>query len=244
MHTVNRYDSYFSYDGDVLTCEGNDIRAIAAEFGTPLYVYSERGFIDRYTELDRALSGIEHLICYSVKTNFNLSLIRMMGEQGSGVDVVSGGELFRALKAGIPAKRIVFAGVGKTAGEIADGIDADGGFSNFLRAFAEPLADRELLHDALFFDYCRGEMPLMGKLPSFVVEHQKKCSWPALRDLPNDLSLPPDCRVKGFRYEFMRDYQAGQEGAGPTTVTFVYVSGSRARVAGAGLFRRSLIPFH
>lgn len=122
---MNRYDSYFSYDGNVLTCEGNDIRAIAEEFGTPLYIYTERGFIDRYAELDTALSGIDHLICYSVKTNFNLSLIRMMGELGSGVDVVSGGELYRALKAGIPAKRIVFAGVGKTAPEIADGIDAD-----------------------------------------------------------------------------------------------------------------------
>ncbi len=102
-------------------------------------------------------------------------------------------------------------------------------FELFAR-LAEPLADRALLHDALFFDYCRSEMPLMGKLPSFAVEHQEKCSWPALRDLPNDLNLPPACRVKGFRYEFMCDYRAGVEGTGPTSVTFVYVSG-----AGRGL---------
>ena len=66
---------------------------------------------------------------------------------------------------------------------------------------------------------------LMGKLPSFAVELQKQCSWPALRDLPDDLKLPPDCRVKAFRYEFIRDYRAEQENAGPATVTFVYVSG-------------------
>lgn len=124
MQKVNRYDSYFSYEGDVLSCEGMDLRTVAAEHGTPLYVYSERGFRDRFRELDSALAGIEHLICYSVKTNNNLSLIRIMGEMGSGVDVVSGGELFRALKAGVPAERIVFAGVGKTAEEIAYGIDS------------------------------------------------------------------------------------------------------------------------
>ena len=124
MQKINRYDAYFEYAGNVLSCEGVDLRELAKEFGTPLYVYTERGFRDRFRELDSALAGMEHLICYSVKTNNNLSLIRIMGEMGSGVDVVSGGELFRALKAGIPAERIVFAGVGKTAEEIAYAIDS------------------------------------------------------------------------------------------------------------------------
>ena len=94
---------------------------------------------------------------------------------------------------------------------------------------AEPLqapTARAELHDALFFDYCLSEMPQMGKLPNFAVEYQKRCSWPPLRDLPDDLELPPDSRVKSFRYEFMSDYRVKQERAGATTVTFVYISGT------------------
>lgn len=95
---------------------------------------------------------------------------------------------------------------------------------------AEALADRAELHDALLFDYCRSEMPLMGKLPSFAVEQQSKCSWPALRDLPSSLEIPPDSRVKSFRYEFISDYRTGESSGGATTLTFVYISG-----AGRGL---------
>ncbi len=121
---MNRYDSYFTFEGNDLVCEGLKIDDLAREFGTPLYVYSERGFRERYRELDGALSDIEHTICYSVKTNYNMSLIRVMAEIGSGADVVSGGELYRSLKAGIAPDKIVFAGVGKTAEEIAFGIDS------------------------------------------------------------------------------------------------------------------------
>jgi anaerobic magnesium-protoporphyrin IX monomethyl ester cyclase len=105
-------------------------------------------------------------------------------------------------------------------------------FELFAR-LAEPLPDsaaRVMLQDALFFDYCQNEMPLMGKLPSFVAEHQKKCSWPPLRDLPDYLELPSECRVKCFRYEFMSDYRTGGESDAATTITFVYISG-----AGRGL---------
>jgi anaerobic magnesium-protoporphyrin IX monomethyl ester cyclase len=89
-----------------------------------------------------------------------------------------------------------------------------------------PGPDRPLLFDALFFDFCNCEMPLLGRLPSFAAEHQKKCSWPAFQDLPDSLKLQPDSRVKSFRYTFMRDYR--QEGCkdSPATLTFVYVSGS------------------
>jgi len=91
-------------------------------------------------------------------------------------------------------------------------------------------AERARVHDALFFDYCRVEMPLMGKLPSFAVAQQGNCSWPGLRDLPNDLELPPDSRIKSFRYTFMTDYRTERENAHPAEITFVYVSG-----AGRGL---------
>lgn len=102
-------------------------------------------------------------------------------------------------------------------------------FELFAR-LAELPAGRSELRDALIFDYCRCEMPLMGKLPSFVAEYQNNCSWPALRDLPNGLSLHPGSRVRSFRYEFIRDYRTEEGNREPTTITFVYVSG-----AGKGL---------
>ena len=100
-------------------------------------------------------------------------------------------------------------------------------FELFAR-LAEPLTDATTLvslHDALFFDYCRVEMPLMGKLPLFIAEQQGSCSWPGVRDLPANLNLPHDCRVKSFRYEFKRDYRSDRGSESATTVTFVYVSG-------------------
>jgi anaerobic magnesium-protoporphyrin IX monomethyl ester cyclase len=102
-------------------------------------------------------------------------------------------------------------------------------FEIFAR-LAGPLTEVHILHDALFFDYCRSEMPLMGKLPSFAVAQQRDCSWPALRDLPGGLDLPPDSRVKAFRYEFRCDYRIGPESRGPAVITFVYISS-----AGRGL---------
>lgn len=100
-------------------------------------------------------------------------------------------------------------------------------------ALAEELvndAERAELYDALFFDYCRSEMPLMGKLPSFATRRQKESSWPGLRDLPSGLDLPADCRIKAFRHAFINDYRNGEWKTGPATCTFVYVSG-----AGQGL---------
>jgi uncharacterized protein DUF4080 len=93
-----------------------------------------------------------------------------------------------------------------------------------------PEADRPLLHDALFFDYCRCEMPLLGKLPTFVANRHHQCSWPARKELPEGLGLPLDNRVKAFRFAFERDYRKEVWGDEPASVTFVYSSG-----AGKGL---------
>lgn len=96
-----------------------------------------------------------------------------------------------------------------------------------------PLVDeatRRFLNDALFFDYCRQEMPLMGKLPSFATERQTECAWPGPRELPERLGLPADSRVKAFRCTFLRDYRNREWKNGATDITFVYVSG-----AGRGL---------
>jgi diaminopimelate decarboxylase len=121
---MNSYGDYFRYNGSELRCEGVALKHAAVEFGTPLYVYTERGFRDRYLELDRALSGLDRLICYSVKSNSNMHILRLMASLGSGMDVVSGGEIYRALKAGVSPSKIVYAGVGKSAEEIEYALDS------------------------------------------------------------------------------------------------------------------------
>lgn len=121
---MNSYDEYFKYNGSQLVCEGVPLAELARRYGTPLYVYTERGFRTKYREIDGALDGVDHLICYSIKSNSNIHILDIMREMGSGMDVVSGGEIYRALKAGIAPERIVYAGVGKSEDEIAYALDA------------------------------------------------------------------------------------------------------------------------
>lgn len=92
---------------------------LAAEHGTPLYVYSAHTIVDHYRRLSQAMTGVDHEVAYAVKANSNLSVLRLLAAEGAGFDIVSGGELFRVIKAGGDASRCTFAGVGKTRGEIA-----------------------------------------------------------------------------------------------------------------------------
>ncbi len=108
----------FQYRSGELHCEGVALRRLAEEFGTPLYVYSRGHVVGQYQSLDRAFAGIDHLICCSVKANGNLALLRAVANAGAGFDVVSGGELYRVLRADGDPTRCVFAGVGKTRDEI------------------------------------------------------------------------------------------------------------------------------
>ncbi|HET6630343.1 MAG TPA: diaminopimelate decarboxylase [Woeseiaceae bacterium] len=101
-----------------------DLEALALELGTPLYVYSARVIRERVRELRAALAGLDATICYAVKANGNLALLGLMAELGIGADIVSGGELQRCLRAGVPASRIVFSGVGKTEAEIDEALAA------------------------------------------------------------------------------------------------------------------------
>ncbi len=96
---------------------------LADRFGTPLYVYDLAAIRQRVGVFHEAFAEVDHLLAYSVKANGNLSILRALGEMGCGADITSGGELFRALKAGIPAERMVFAGVGKTESEIGYALD-------------------------------------------------------------------------------------------------------------------------
>jgi diaminopimelate decarboxylase len=103
-------------------CEGVNVQALAAQFGTPLYVYSYSTFIGHFLKLKKAFAPVKPLICYSIKANSNLAILKALVEHGSGLDIVSGGELFRALKVGCPPSRIVYASVGKTDREIEEAI--------------------------------------------------------------------------------------------------------------------------
>ncbi len=115
----------FEYHQGELYCEQVPISRIAKEVGTPCYVYSHSTLIRHFRAYDSAFKNIPHVIAFAMKSNSNLAILSLMAKEGSGVDIVSGGELFRALKSGVPASKIVFAGVGKTADEIREALKAD-----------------------------------------------------------------------------------------------------------------------
>jgi diaminopimelate decarboxylase len=108
----------FRYVGNRLFCEGVAVESLARKFGTPLYVYSQRTLTEHFQKLDAAMSPVNHLVCFSVKSNSNRSALRALANLGSGFDIVSGGELQRVIAAGGNPRRCVFAGVGKTEDEI------------------------------------------------------------------------------------------------------------------------------
>ncbi|WP_461828618.1 diaminopimelate decarboxylase [Aquifex sp.] len=123
MELLKEYNPYLEYRDGELFLEGVSLKGLAKEFGTPLYVYSASFIKDKFNAYREAFP--EALICYAVKANFNPHIVRLLGELGAGADIVSGGELYLALKAEIPADRIVYAGVGKTERELRDAIEAD-----------------------------------------------------------------------------------------------------------------------
>ncbi len=108
----------FRYEHRKLFCEQVDLASVAERYGTPAYVYSSAAILSRFRAYRDAFSGLPLSICYSVKANSNLAVLRLLAEEGAGFDIVSGGELHRVLKAGGNPGRVVFSGVGKTASEI------------------------------------------------------------------------------------------------------------------------------
>ena len=108
----------FIYKDGVLHCEELRVADIAEKVGTPFYLYSKNTLVRHFQAVDRAFSETPHLVCFSVKANSNVAILRLLAKEGAGADVVSAGELYRALKAGIEPGKIVFAGLGKTAAEI------------------------------------------------------------------------------------------------------------------------------
>ena len=109
---------HFEYRDGEMFAENVPLKRIAQEVGTPAYVYSLATLQRHYSVFDQAFAKVPHIVCFSVKANSNLALLRTFAKQGSGFDIVSGGELFRALKVGADPKRIVFSGVGKKKHEV------------------------------------------------------------------------------------------------------------------------------
>lgn len=115
---------YFQYKDGQLHAEDIPVADLVEEYGTPLYIYSASTLKRHYKAFDSAFEGVAHLTCYSVKANSNMSVLKILAAEGAGTDIVSGGELFRALRAGVNPKKIVYSGVGKTAGEIREALFA------------------------------------------------------------------------------------------------------------------------
>ncbi len=169
---------HFHYHKRILHCEEVPVRRLAETYGTPLYVYSKATLLHHLRQLQQAFAAVEPLICYSVKTNGNLGICRLMAEHGAGFDVTSGGELYRALKAGGRGDRIVFAGVGKTAQEQRCALDND--------VFLFNVESEEELH------------ALAG-----VAREAGKVAGVALRvnpDLPPKTHAKTDTSVKGVKF--------------------------------------------
>ncbi len=113
---------YFEYKNGKLFAEDISVEDLVREYNTPLYIYSAKTLRRHFKAFDSAFEGIRHLTCYSVKANSNLCVLKLLSEMGSGMDIVSGGELFRALKAGVDPQKIVYSGVGKREHEIREAI--------------------------------------------------------------------------------------------------------------------------
>jgi diaminopimelate decarboxylase len=131
----------FQYKGKELHCEGVPLSKIATEVGTPFYCYSIGTFLDHYTKLKKAFKAADPLICFSTKANSNLTVLKALVEAGSGLDIVSRGELFRAKKVGVDPRKIVFASVGKTEEEIEEAIRA-----NILMFNVETVAELDVIN--------------------------------------------------------------------------------------------------
>src|ERR1051326_6409790 len=109
----------FRYAGGELFCEGVSVASLVKKFGTPLYIYSQKTLTDHFQKLDDALAPLDRLVCFAMKSNSNLAVLRVLADLGGGFDIVSGGELQRVIAAGGDPGKCAFAGVGKNEEEIA-----------------------------------------------------------------------------------------------------------------------------
>ena len=123
IHLIQMH--HFQYIDDALYCEAVAVSEVAREVGTPLYLYSHATLQQHFSAFDSAFNGMRHLTCFSVKANSNLAILRLFARQGGGMDIVSGGELYRALAAGVDPGKIVYSGVGKQVEDLAYALGSD-----------------------------------------------------------------------------------------------------------------------
>jgi len=116
---------HFQYQKDMLYCEEVPVSEIARDVGTPFYLYSHATLRQHFKAFDGAFQGIKHLTCFSMKSNSSLAILRLFAQEGGGVDIVSGGELYRALKAGVDPQKIVYSGVGKHMEDLEYALKSD-----------------------------------------------------------------------------------------------------------------------
>lgn len=169
---------HFSYRDRALFCEEVPVRTLAETYRTPLWIYSKATLLHHLTQLQRAFAAVEPLICYSIKTNPNLGICRLMSAAGAGFDVTSGGELYRALRAGGEGAKIVFAGVGKKDDELRYGLE-----SGVLMFNVESQAELQAL--------------------ARIAREMKRPASVALRvnpDLPPKTHVKTDTSVKGVKF--------------------------------------------
>mgnify|MGYP001626172512 CR=1 FL=1 len=136
------FNDYFVYKNGKLYCEDVNLESLALKVGTPFYVYSKKAIIDQINNYKNAFKDYPTLICYALKANSNLSILRIFEENGLGADIVSGGELYKAKKAGFPSNKIVYAGVGKTDAEIIYAIN-----ENILSFNVESFMELEVINE-------------------------------------------------------------------------------------------------
>ncbi|MFQ6113888.1 MAG: diaminopimelate decarboxylase [bacterium] len=133
---------YYRFYQDKLYCEGLPVQGIAENIDTPFYLYSQKTLVENYERISTAFQAIDHLICYALKANSNVSLLSLLAQRGAGADVVSGGEIYLALKSGFLPEKIVFAGVGKTDAEIQSAVEQD-----ILALNVESFAELQVVND-------------------------------------------------------------------------------------------------
>src|SRR3989339_1100519 len=121
---------YFTYREGNLFAEDTPVEKIAAQVGTPAYVYSKATLLDHLSKIQKAYAEIDTAVCYSVKACGNINILKILAQAGSGFDIVSGGELFRVQRAGCEMSKVVYAGVGKTDKEIIEALKANIGYFN------------------------------------------------------------------------------------------------------------------
>src|ERR1700729_3390053 len=137
----------FEYVAGRLHCEEVELDEIARSARTPCYVYSSRSILDAYRAYDYAFGDVPHMVCYAVKANSTLGVLSLLARAGAGFDIVSGGELYRVLQAGGDPSRVVFSGVGKTAGEIR--LALENGICNFNCESEAELAEIDAIAEML-----------------------------------------------------------------------------------------------